>query len=1087
MIVFWPCISNAQLRIGWMNKELPADEAEGITSFFASNPDLKGIPVDGPVKDISLLWMHSLSPDGFKAINKTAILNFVRNGGNLVLSMEAVPLLHTWGIEPNAFEIRTDSIRDQGFGRPLGFHGFLSHPVFDGLHGGVYPWKSPKDHVVRKIGFFGNKMPAGKVIGIEWTYITFHEHNKLLLEYKLGKGRIIAVGAFSYFGQDNLNKLQLYRFYENIFRYCASPGQTGHYWNYDTRKVIPLPDKLPAVRPPSASRWEIPALSISLRKERAEKDFVSLSGRRMLLMGKQQGGIEEIWTHPFMSFRDVETGVMLAGADTITWLSSLQPSITVSPEMIIREYDIHGTRLKEITTVSFDQPVAVVHYEWTGAAMQKLYMKYTSNFRYMWPYSDSVAATIAGKWSPEMNAAVATAQSGKLAGIVSFSATPEKQVLGQYTIAPGTATPAATDRIQLSGIFTFDASKANGELNAYFVAGSAGLPGTLQTYQQEAPGFNQLFLRSSAYYRTLLENSLFLETPDTLFNTGYRWALARADQFFQETPGIGTSLMAGFGTTARGWNGRQRISGRPGYAWYFGRDAQWSAMAINAYGGYGMVKKTLEVFVRFQDLDGKIYHELTSSGVAHYDASDATPLFVVLAAHYLRYSGDTAYIRDIWPAIQKAIAFCYATDTDGDGLIENTNVGHGWVEGGPLFGTHTEIYLAGCWSAALDAGAYIGTILGDTKETNRYWNDAIKVRQSIDRDFWIHDTKQFGYFSAGKMQDGSFMPEPSVLTGVPVYFGAVTDSAKAAATAASYASPAYMTDWGMRIIPNTSKQYNPRAYHNGMVWPLFGGYAALASYKTGFYNSGFGQIISNLAGYRHWSLGSLEETLNGDIYKPAGVCSQQCWSETMVLQPVTEGMLGLAPDAPGKTITIAPRFPWNWEKVTVRNISFGPHRLQLSWLKHGDTTTIRIQPTAGGTCAVQLIPALPPGTKVLAAYQDGRQIPFKQESRSQSEEIHLSLQALNAPAEIVLVHTGGIGALTPLRFPEPGDKSTGGRITQQTLDGNRMTIMLEGGDEQDIEVFSRYKISEVKNGRITNVKEDIYTIRAAPGEVILRW
>jgi len=45
--------------------------------------------------------------------------------------------------------------------------------------------------------------------------------------------------------------------------------------------------------------------------------------------------------------------------------------------------------------------------------------------------------------------------------------------------------------------------------------------------------------------------------------------------------------------------------------------------------------------------------------------------------------------------------FLYATDTDGDRLIENTNVGHGWVEGGKLWGAHTTLYLAALWSQTL--------------------------------------------------------------------------------------------------------------------------------------------------------------------------------------------------------------------------------------------------------------------------------------------------------------------------------------------------------------------------------------------------
>ncbi len=49
----------------------------------------------------------------------------------------------------------------------------------------------------------------------------------------------------------------------------------------------------------------------------------------------------------------------------------------------------------------------------------------------------------------------------------------------------------------------------------------------------------------------------------------------------------------------------------------------------------------------------------------------------------------------------KAYRFSAATDTDGNGLIENTGAGHGWVEGGALYPAHEEIYLQGLWVEAL--------------------------------------------------------------------------------------------------------------------------------------------------------------------------------------------------------------------------------------------------------------------------------------------------------------------------------------------------------------------------------------------------
>ena len=192
-----------------------------------------------------------------------------------------------------------------------------------------------------------------------------------------------------------------------------------------------------------------------------------------------------------------------------------------------------------------------------------------------------------------------------------------------------------------------------------------------------------------------------------------RWALAGTDKFMVKTPGMGTSLVAGYATTKHGWDGGQKVSGRPGYAWYFGRDGQWSGFALLDYGDYSKVRSILKFYEKYQDLSGKIFHEATTSGVIHYDAADATPLYIVLAGKYFRHSNDTAYLRESWPAISKALWFCQSTDTDGDMLIENTNVGHGWVEGGELYGSHSTLYLNSCWTAALEEAANMAIAMKD--------------------------------------------------------------------------------------------------------------------------------------------------------------------------------------------------------------------------------------------------------------------------------------------------------------------------------------------------------------------------------------
>jgi glycogen debranching enzyme len=621
---------------------------------------------------------------------------------------------------------------------------------------------------------------------------------------------------------------------------------------------------------------------------------------------------------------------------------------------------------------------------------------------------------------------------------------------------------------QVNAQASFDLKKAKA-INISITGSSTSLQEAVSLYKNKQAELDRLPVRSQQYYAKLLEDHLYFETPDTLFNTGYKWALARTDQFLQTTPGLGTSLMAGFGTTARGWNGNQPISGRPGYAWYFGRDAQWSAMAINDYGDHAMVKKVLETFIRFQDINGKIYHELSSSGAVHYDASDATPLFVILAAKYLRYSGDTAFIRQHWQAIKLAMDFCYSTDTDGDHLIENTNVGHGWIEGGSLYRTHTEFYLAGCWAAALDAAAYITEQLKLPGSVN-YARDAAEVKKIIDKDFW-NESQQF--FHNGKMRDASFMPDATVLASVPIYLHSVTDPAKEDKVAGRLGNSYFSSDWGIRIIEDSSKKYHPGSYHAGMVWPLYGGWASLAEYKAGYYNNGYRHIMNNLLQYRHWAPGSIEETLNGDVFKPNGVCSHQCWSETMVLQPAIEGMLGFNADVLSNRLQLSPAFAWDWQFCKVRNIRMGKSIFNLSMKRAPDRVSYSID--AGKIARLDFAPAIPLHTSITSVMHNGKPVMYKKEG------LRLQMQLLLQPGknEISIATKGGIGLLPVVATPRPGDSSTGVNIIREVIDGNQYLATVSGkpGKAYELQLFHREEPVAIKGASILRKEKDRLVLR----------
>jgi glycogen debranching enzyme len=1022
------------VSIGLVTEGLSSGEEKAVVSFLRHQKDLQAIPV--PLNTLSAAGLRAAHITHIWWLKDSEMINeqeekagaalkaFVAGGGHLILSMEAVRLLNAWGIEKNKFEVREDSVIDEGFGRPLGFHGYQDHPVYEGLHGGAYPWKGKTDHVVRKIGFFHTHLPdtsIARVIGIGWSYITFHEDEKLVLEYRLGKGSVIAVGAYTYFSRPNFNTTELYRFYRNIFNYTSGKiqGIKKGYWAYHEPAVVETDNRIDPVKPAAATTWKLPPLTLQLQRREATGNFVNLAGRRMLLMGKERGGIQEIWTHPFMAFRDIETGIRTGKADSLVWLSQLIPEITVSPEMLIRKYVIGVDTLREIITVDFDKPVGVLHYEWTGHFITQIRLKFTSNLRPMWPYSDTSSPVMHYQWSKAIGAAVISNPHAGSQAILGFSNFPGKHLLGRYKSfeeAGENIKATGTKLEQVSGYFSFDAGALNGRFNVYMIGDAGSVEDAIALYKKVMPGLNNLYKASSDYYNKLLRSQLTISTPDAKFNEGYRWAMLRTDQFLQTTPGIGTSMMAGFGTTATGWNGRQAVSGRPGYAWYFGRDGEWEAMALDALGGFEKAREVLDMLAKFQAVNGKILHELTSSGAVHYDAADATPLFVVLAAHYLRYSGDTGYIRKLWPAIQKAMDFCYSTDTDHDGLIENTNVGHGWIEGGPLFGSHTEFYLAGSWAAALDGAAYISKWLGLPGPESRYAADARQVKEIIDRDFW---SKEGAHFYNGKMPDGSYMKDATVLQAVPVLLNAVTDPQKAWQATGAFARNNFSSSWGVRMIPDDNPKFDPGAYHAGMVWPLFNGYASLAEYKTGHYTAGFTHMMDNILGYDAWALGSIVETLNGKNDRPNGVCSLQGWSETMCIQPAIEGMLGYAPDAMARRLTVSPCFPGNWNAVTVDKLRFGKTKFKMTMNRSEGRYDYVFEKKDAGTIHLDFNPVLPYGTRISRVLVNDQKAGFTPVVKGEGVKINIASLHFTHTLRITVYCTVGADALPLINAPQP--------------------------------------------------------------------
>ncbi|MFH1161509.1 MAG: GH116 family glycosyl hydrolase [bacterium] len=1045
---------------------------DGYSATYTTFHELKKHPKQ--LHDVDLVWFHrpdtmDFSPEESDLKMIGLLQEYISGGGSMLLTLDGFRYLNLLGVESTIPSTRLKASIDEGYGRKLGFHAFREHPVFQGLHGGSYVYQPAKDMTVRVHGFFGDTIPEkGNVVAIDWDYIFFRENSKLIIEYTLGGGKVLAVGGYTYFSQPNGNRLQLDKFTTNTFAYLTgeSENQPVFFWNYSIPKVVQCSEKeqnrdvMFAVIPES-NNWDMPTHPIQFSPRPATDNYCEVAGERMVVMGRERGGIEEIWAHPFMAVRDYEAGVHLVGgrgelSDSVIWLKTLTPEIVIRPDCFIRYYRIGADYLKEIVAADPLNTSVVVHYEYHGADPIILEIRFTSNLRFMWPYPETAIGTLCYRWDADYHAYLIQDQSGDF------------NVLVGATKAPSDHSVRKGDGFIIDAGLSYSL-KPGEAMDLIISSGNEGVEKLQSEFDRAIRNPEQIFTNAREHVDNLLTTSVMITSPDKNFNLGYRWALVGIDRFFVTTPGMGSALIAGYGTTRRGWDGGQKVSGRPGYAWYFGRDGEWSGFALLDYGDFEKVKKNLEFYRKYQDLNGKIFHEATTSGVIHYDASDATPLYIVLAGKYFRHSGDTNFLKDHWPAIKKAINFCFSTDTDGDHLIENTGVGHGWVEGGELYGSHSSVYLTGCWAAALEEAATMASTAKDQEATN-YWKEVKVLKDLIDRNFW---NIKNGFYSYGLNLDGSFRTEPTILPSVPAYFG-VTDKDKFRFVLNQYASNAFSTNWGTRIIREDSPMFKPTGYHYGSVWPLFTGWTALAEYRYGNYPQGFAHILNNLNVYKSWGLGYVEEVLNGAEYQPSGVCPHQCWSETMVIQPILEGMLGIEVFAEEHKIRLSPRLPADWDSLRVEHIRMSDQKLNFQFRRDSVSLKWNISSSGQGQITLEFMPELPPGTQIRQVLVNGKVFPFVsfRTPRYVSLQVHLRVQG---KMTVEVQYAEGISVLPVIQDPKPGDRAEGLRIIDAQLRGNKYTIYLEGvaGSRDTLSVWSAGPVSQAENASYISRKNFI--------------
>ena len=794
--------------------------------------------------------------------------------------------------------------------------------------------------------------------------------------------------------------------------------------------------------------------------------FYNVTGRRAAAFGYEHRALEA-WVYPLKLIDEFALSFQIEGyplefraADTLT-------RITTRPEATTFTYSHAAFTVRQTVFAPVDEPGIVMLLDVESVLPMTIMGSFRPRLRLSWP-----AGLMTGNlsWDEKAHAYFLTEETKRFVGVVGSPAARDTSVM-----------PYQEEPRDVPARFVIETTPEvlRSQYIPIIIAGSVeGRDKAKAVYERLLNTTPALYEQTVAHYERLQQQTLDVTTPDARLNEAYAWAKVGVDKGLVANPMLGTGLVAGYRTSGE--------SERPGFAWFFGRDALWTSFALNSVGDFATVRTALDFLKKFQRADGKIPHEISQAATLipwfidyefPWASADATPLYVIAHADYYRASGDLTFLKANWNSITKAYRFTLATDTDNNGLIENTKFGHGWVEGGALYPPHEEVYMQGLWVAAARDLAELADVVGDQELATRARAAAERTRAAMEQTYWLPARGFYAFATKlppkeppkaepgpnrarrqarmDELKGARLYDEDTVLPAVPLWFRTMQDE-RAQSEINHLGSAQMATDWGARIISDQSRLYDPLSYHYGSVWPLFTGWASMGAYAYGRAHVGYQALLANaLLTYQN-DQGFVTELLSGDFNAPFGRSSHhQVWSEAMVVTPMVRGLCGLEWTDAGRALRFAPQLPAAWDRVEARKVAVGqgalydlaltraPGRTIIKVMRH-DAPSSRGANMATGRTRLMLAPAFPLDARLRSVVIRGRAVKFATTRAGDVQRAEVSLDLTGLPVEVVFNYNEGTDVYlepTPL---QPGAQSAGLRIITARADESSLRLALEG-------------------------------------------
>jgi len=817
---------------------------------------------------------------------------------------------------------------------------------------------------------------------------------------------------------------------------------------------------------PVVPKFPINSSAIEIRGDVRPQEYVGVTGHASAWLGTE-GGTAELWVHPFKLATDFSLNFQIPDYVDPIRGEDVARTVIVRPEATTIVYSHATFTVKQHIFAPVNRPGLIVLLDVDTFRDMAIRVQFKPVFQYAWP------AAFGGQysfWNEDAKAFV-----------LSESRRERNAMIGSPWTSSATTQPAhALSDAPNTFVIAVDADRMDSEFIPIVVAaGQMPRDSISALYAEMLQNARALYEEKRDYMNQLLATTVRIDSPDDELDRALQWASVNLDEQLVCNPDLGCGLVAGWGMS--------KTSTRPGFGWFFGGDAAINSFAMDAVGLWDQTAAGIRFLARYQNEAGKITHEISQSA-AHtpwfeefpyaFIHADTTPYWIVMVWRYWRATGDTALLREVWPNVERAYAWCLTHETDYDGLMENTTAGLGAIEVGGLSDRiHQDVYLAGVWVEATRAMMEMALAMDDaglSQSANRMYE--VSGRNLNDM-YWREED---GHHAFGTYRDGSTNGTLTVWPATAGSFGLFSKE-RADRTFTKLATDSLSSDWGARLLSTGSEMYDPMHYNNGAVWPFMTGFLSWAQYRYSRPWAGFPLVNALKQITYDWARGRHVELLSGDFYRPLDTSvPHQFFATSMFVTPLIKGMLGWDPNAPENRASLAPQLPPDWESFRVDRLRVGEGEISMNISQSVYSTTYRVESTRD-SIVVDLAATVPADASDIAVSIDGTEMAdFVINRGPHDSEVAVSLAHLSDAKTVEVSWTGGM-RLAPNRIElEPGQRSRGYRIADKHYGNGEWKITIEGEAGRTYELELIGKVPEnVTNGDLRAMTEDGATLLVA--------